>query len=747
LNNSGLLLRTALVSAILLLTIGLLYGASYSAIGYGHTLDEAKNEALVALASQLSSRVRSTQRVVIKEGKTGNRSEESHLFLHDAQVDTSLALLGVRLSESSRAVDGMYQITASLDEQAVPLYLGALDEVKRYIDEIEKRELGRLSFADRQMLLLQLLRRYEEFETYATICRALDPYITVPALERTKAGVELDYWALLSQEAEVLQLERTQLQGALDNAKMRDEAALQLQAVMAEIKENQEAQQAWQQEQIRRQQEALERTGAQIQALALRMQQRAEDAAKRASTALQLPDPMEQISAIEQKKQAYTAIEGDVHRQVSEQTEQITRRYAAMIDEERSRPYRAGEMLAGRPTETAEKFRLQRIEDIRRMQDDEIAQMERQLWDSTSVALRQLQKEIVDGYKHLEKTTFTFDSLQDAVVIKVGTYNGLRSSWPVAIRLSIMDQTVPIDLYVPYESMTEQKLPDLGAESTLQHEAYERYLDTVDLFEAYFSSIDVALTGSISCSIYVGEHPSEYGIVIESVTLRRTDTGERVYSHTDAAAMDRVRYYRYDPATPIEAWYTSQLTRYHRSEMKKAEQTLTKSQRRDALRAMMEMSALNRKRIGILTAGLIFTDMEESPIPYPFTFGVEASYRMPFSHGIRLGFGMDLAQVAREMDIAIYGTTELMFPLTDFPRAKSESPAGLMGFVRGMFGVGFEGIDGGTSTLSHAHAAFGAGIRFVTPGVWLEQRFAMALTGPHQGKFSTLVGIGVDFAY
>jgi len=164
------------------------------------------------------------------------------------------------------------------------LYLGALGEVKRYIDDIERREIVLLSFDEQQMLLLQLLKLYEEFEAYATISRALDDRAVVPELVRTKAGVELDYWNLLSQEAEALQLERTQLQAALANTQMRDAASLQLQAVMVEIYKNQAAQHLWQQEQVRQQQESLERTGIQIQAIALEMQQRAEQAVRRATS-------------------------------------------------------------------------------------------------------------------------------------------------------------------------------------------------------------------------------------------------------------------------------------------------------------------------------------------------------------------------------------------------------------------------------------------------------------------------------
>jgi len=354
-----------------------------------------------------------------------------------------------------------------------------------------------------------------------------------------------------------------------------------------------------------------------------------------------------------------------------------------------------------------------------------------------------LKNEIVDGYKHLEKTTFALDSIQDSVMIKVGAYNGLRNSWPVAIRLSILNQPIPIDLYVPFESMTGERVPDLGAESARRHEEYERYLDSVDLFEAYFSTADIALTGSISYRIYVGENPSEYGVVVESVTLRRTDTGETIYSHKDSEAMDRVMYYRHDPAIPVEHWYTSRLTQYHRSEIRKAENALSKSQRREALNAMMEKSTLNQSRMAMVTAGLTFARMEGSAISYPFTLGFEATYRMPFSNRLRLGFGMDLIQMAPEMGITVYGTIELMFPLYDFPRAKPYGSAGLMGFVRGMFGMWYEGTDEEKMEGPHGLATLATGVRYVTPGMWLEQRVSVVLAGLHQGEFSTLVGIGV----
>ncbi len=726
------------------LTIGILHGASYSAIGYGPTLGEAKNEALVALASQLSSRVRSTQRIVIKEATTGKRSEETQLFLHDARVDTSLELLGVRLGEGTCGVDGRYQINAFLDEQALPLYLGALGEVKRYIDDIERREIVLLSFDEQQMLLLQLLKLYEEFEAYATISRALDDRAVVPELVRTKAGVELDYWNLLSQEAEALQLERTQLQAALANTQMRDAASLQLQAVMVEINKNQAAQHLWQQEQVRQQQESLERTGIQIQAIALEMQQRAEQAVRRATSEQQHQDPLAQISALEQKKQAYKAIETDVIEQIAQQKQQIEQRYVTIIEQERERPYRAGELLAGRPTETAETVRLQRIDDIRRIQDDEIVQMERQLRNSASPALQQLEKEIVDGYKHLEKTTFTLDSLHNSVMIKVGVYNGMRNSWPVAIRLSIMDQTLPIDLYVPYESMTGQKLPNLSVETEQRYEEYNQYLDIVDLFEAYFSTTaEVALNGSCTYRIYVGENPSEYGVVVEAVTLYRSDTGETVYSHQDTRAMEQVMYYHYLPATTMDEWYTSPLVRYQKNKQQKAEKARSKTERQESLLALMRNEDINPVEMLMLTAGLTVEKLERATVLYPITVGLEGTFQIPKNNAFRLGIGMESTLGADGVEYYLLGIAELVFPVHVFPEKKSRKEVGLLGFIRSVAGLAYI-MDATDDSCFKGQGVLATGFRLATSSMWFEQRLSWTLTGQHQGKFTLTGGVGID---
>ena len=125
--------------------------------------------------------------------------------------------------------------------------------------------------------------------------------------------------------------------------------------------------------------------------------------------------------------------------------------------------------------------------------------------------------------------------------------------------------------------MTGQKLPNLSVETEQRYEEYNQYLDIVDLFEAYFSTTaEVALNGSCTYRIYVGENPSEYGVVVEAVTLYRSDTGETVYSHQDTRAMEQVMYYHYLPATTMDEWYTSPLVRYQKNKQQKLRRLVLK---------------------------------------------------------------------------------------------------------------------------------------------------------------------------
>lgn len=181
-----------LITSIFLFLVGIasLSAGIRSADGTGYTLEEAKLTAQLELASQLSIKVSSQQRLMSSEHITSKKNTNEELLYQDTNILVDLELLGVRY-KNQKIENNEITITAYIDESSLSQYLQKLSTIKRNIDEIEQRNSQEMSLETQKANLLVLLRYYERFEAYSTIASALKNDVELPRLQKTKAGQNL----------------------------------------------------------------------------------------------------------------------------------------------------------------------------------------------------------------------------------------------------------------------------------------------------------------------------------------------------------------------------------------------------------------------------------------------------------------------------------------------------------------------------------------------------------------------------
>jgi len=168
-----------------------------SAEGQGKTIEEAKLNARVELASQFSMTISSEQWLIIKDSNTSSDTKET--FLENTKTEVKIELLGVKF-DNQKVNNSQFSITAYLDDSSISLYVEKLKILKKSIEEIETSISSDVQIDFLKHKFAFLISYYEQFEIYSTIALIMDPNLDLPTLTKTKAGAELALLNLLKKE-------------------------------------------------------------------------------------------------------------------------------------------------------------------------------------------------------------------------------------------------------------------------------------------------------------------------------------------------------------------------------------------------------------------------------------------------------------------------------------------------------------------------------------------------------------------
>ena len=490
--------RFIILLHILFFSIPILLGNMISAEGQGKTIEEAKLNARVELASQFSMTISSEQWLIIKDSNSSSETKET--FLENTKTEVNIELLGVKF-DNQKVNNSQFSVTAYLDDSSTSIYVEKLKILKKSIEEIETSISSDVQIDFLKHKFAFLISYYEQFEIYSTIALIMDPNLDLPTLTKTKAGAEL---ALLN----LLKKENIELEEKLRDSITRDLTSSQLQSTENELliemeiaaqklKSNQQILQEYEKAEKIRADNLQRLTNEKIKEAVFLMNNKAKDELQNISRIVDSIDPAELISRIEQKKQSYSKIRSELINHINQQSVTINTRFDNLINEVELRSYRTAELSNGKPTNEAKKVRENEIYNLEKMRDLEIEQMVKELNSSQVAIMDDLLKSIINDYKLLENSTYYVQSGIDNISVNIGSYDGYRKSWPVAFSVDILQKEIFQDIYLPYENITKSKLPSFSITEKNKN-AYSTYLDNVDLFEMFFSTADNPLSLKIT---------------------------------------------------------------------------------------------------------------------------------------------------------------------------------------------------------------------------------------------------------
>ena len=417
------------------------------------------------------------------------------------------------------------------------------------------------------------------------------------------------------------------------------EAMIKMQQIESQIAENRLLLQSARQEAATKQQEIMDRNSREFQEIVFQMKQRAELATLSSQLKpIASNNPSEYLDSLEKTKQLYTSIYLELQQKIDAQRTIIINRSDETLEELMNRPYRAAELLGNQPTDEAQALRNQLIKEEWDRRDAEIEAIITELRSSVEGQLNEYADKIWEGMNTLSDRSFFVTSAQPEFSMRIGKYNGYQKSWPVAFRFPIMGEYYTIDTHIPYEVMTQRALPPFLLTTQQQRDEYENYLDTVDLFEAYLTSVATPLAASIEFNFDLGSLDSEYLIVIKRITLSRSDLGAESYAIDVDLSAVKPFIYQYHPSSDVNVAITKfieQAVLIEHIERKKQEKI-------DQKKLWMRESGKYYLEGIALDMGLVFQDnieLKQNPVGcWNLTFQKTIAPRVYIASSLVIGF-------------------------------------------------------------------------------------------------------------
>ncbi len=516
-----LIARSMLAMLLLLATIAIpCFSQTIVATGTGSTQDAARDDALRSLSTQIRSTVNTME--VVNTIDTQDGSTNKSTYIQNSNVSTDLVLLGVSTKETQDK-NGTWTSTATLDDSSIPLYHAELIETQRAIEELAAAYSDSASNQVRKRNLATQLSYYAKFETYRVIAVRLGD-TDIPKLEKTRIGVELSYQELLAEE----QADLETLIGSYDSntiSSLQSAAYNDLQKAKAELEANKSQQALFIEENIRRQEEAMQGLQQQNQqkldsmnfqvASQLRNINAGRDA--NALSAIQLVD------SIESKKGKYEQMLLTVKAEVTNSLSASVADLNAQLETLQTKPYPAAEMSNGQPLARAVQKRQQQIEQLQGKIDAAKQTIANQLLKSVDSQVQQVLDSIYDDIDTLAKSSYTLDSTTDYFKIMVDSYDGERCAWPFAIKTKLFGKTIQLDGYISYEQLTGETLPSF----TSIGQDYDTYVNNVEVFQAFLLGGN-ALRATIDYDVQPGSADSSYDIFVTKVKVSRLDNSKTI---------------------------------------------------------------------------------------------------------------------------------------------------------------------------------------------------------------------------
>lgn len=483
-----------------------IFTASISDTGFGDTLDEARQAALV----NISSTINELKIESVTEVKTVENESISYSSLSEKITAKSTGyLFGVQYTDvatsGSELLLGKWKSTARIDEGVLPLVITRLQELCEILEDLwalyenstdineSKRYL--LSYMDNR-LKYDSLKRQARYLGESNVCIPKDVKSYDYALIKYEDLARRDW---NNNQSEKYELQKQNDQIRIANLEQKIQQDLLEQTNIDEIKrKNEAAEKELDQQRI---QDTIE----------LLLQKDQEDLVQLALSAGGIEEAELGFSEVVSSGLAFKELADSYQRLIVDETERINKDLDDQIDAMRSKEYLFTELgLDGSPTKNAKDVREYEIQKIQEKKQQEINHLINSITIGMSSHINSAFYDYSKKIDLLQSKKYPITS-HDSIKITYLGYEGRNAAWILGIEVSIFGKRIlKREFLLPYEQIVGKKVPDKNESA-----AYEEYLDSVDIYNSLIKEFNHTYIAKSSFSVVYNIETAEFLIKLD----------------------------------------------------------------------------------------------------------------------------------------------------------------------------------------------------------------------------------------
>lgn len=242
------------------------------------------------------------------------------------------------------------------------------------------------------------------------------------------------------------------------------------------------------------------------------------------------------IELIEADRNAMEELETQLIAQLEINENDLTEKMNAEIDEINAQPWRLAEKdSSGNPTSKALKYRESQVKKVQDKYNKLIIDSGNEYKSAFAPAISTYEKQIEEGIKELEATTFVYRSFESGshLTVTVGNYDGEKYNWSVEPDFSMKETDLITNIPdVSYFKCTVS-YKDISGRNPVEYngtndEAYADYLDFVELSDLCFRTSTPYIYGTLSVKVKYNSVYGDYRMVFQSFSIRKMEDNQLV---------------------------------------------------------------------------------------------------------------------------------------------------------------------------------------------------------------------------
>ncbi len=246
------------------------------------------------------------------------------------------------------------------------------------------------------------------------------------------------------------------------------------------------------------------------------------------------------IALIEEDRQVLDELEAQLIANANGSNLILEKQMQDEIDAINNEPWRLAETDAnGRPTEKAKKYRESKVKKVRDKYEAMISQTNNELKGVYIDAINTYKKQIDEGVKDLEASSFVYRSYEpgSALEVTVGNYDGGKFNWTVTPAFHMEETThisnIPdlsgLKCTVNYKEITGRSPVEYNGTN---EDAYSEYLDLAELADLCFRTSTPYIYGTLVVKVKYNPTYGDYRLVFNQFTLRRMEDNQIVADYS-----------------------------------------------------------------------------------------------------------------------------------------------------------------------------------------------------------------------